>query len=153
MKYAIVFFVFMVASVANAAEHGRGQASSEAAAVYRCTGPEGKVMYASAPRTGCVVAFTYATAKAKAGLSTVFGLGQASCGSYLQNRSQWQRPGVSDAYTHWLAGFASGVSAQRGREIATDFPGMEEWIKQYCGKDPTIPLISAAWAFFQETGK
>jgi hypothetical protein len=76
----------------------------------------------------------------------VLGVGNASCGSWLQSR----RSNNYFSEANWVVGFlsAAGVYGDYGNILAnTDSNGVLYWVDNYCRSNPTKPIIEASKAF------
>ncbi len=95
---------------------------------------------------------------------TSMGLGNDSCGSFLEARranSTYVGASISGEffysktgmYEQWMLGFATATSISRGKEITTDADGIVGWVQNYCEKNPADNLITTMHRFFMETQK
>ena len=73
---------------------------------------------------------------------TVFGVGNRSCGAWLEERRKDSI--LSYSYMHWLTGFLSGVG-WKGDDVRTvDAAAMNAWIDNYCRTHPLENIAKAA---------
>lgn len=71
-----------------------------------------------------------------------FGIGELSCGKYLNEVST--NPQAANSYSWWVAGFVTGTNFEKGRTISTDNLAHDAWLKQYCEKNPLDAFMNAA---------
>jgi hypothetical protein len=111
-----------------------------------------------------------AVAHAEPGDFVGLGAGQDSCGRFIASignappgsyRSWNTAKGVlvseNKEYQEWLAGFISGINvmvATIGKEEQqvrpVDGAGLDLWMRNWCNKHPTNPVVEGAMAFVNE---
>jgi len=50
----------------------------------------------------------------------------------------------------WINGFVAGVSWRDGNLRAVEYPGLDEWMRQYCAAHPSTTLQEATKALVQD---
>lgn len=80
----------------------------------------------------------------------VYGLGNASCGSYIEARAG--RGAVrTENFTTWLTGYLTGVVQQTPsldkKVAAADTDAYAVWLDNYCRQNPTSSYYAASYSY------
>jgi hypothetical protein len=89
----------------------------------------------------------YQTASAK---TMVYGLGNASCGRFLEARAAGPREPEAQVFVTWLTGYMTALVQQfpnADQKIAASDPSAwAAWIDNYCRQNPTDAFYDATYA-------
>jgi hypothetical protein len=102
---------------------------------------------------GCLASIALSVAFANAGTRTHIGVGNASCGTWIEARKQPGSPSNLQLRS-WLFGFMSGVNdamqAQGDLLAGQDADALVVWMDKYCSDSPLVKIDEGANSLARE---
>ena len=84
-------------------------------------------------------------------ISTAYHVVGTSCGKYLSDISISEE--YKKVYSWWIAGYITAINFEKDRVTLTDKYANDNWVRQYCEKNPLDSFINSVISLSYELDK